>query len=148
MSKLNRRTVLRGIVGGAAVNVALPLFNCMLNTNGTALADGKPMPIRFGTWGWGLGMNQSIFVPKKYGEDFDLPELGPARVAAATIPEAPQPGQRRVGPKGTTSEHLRGERERILEALRACNWNRVKAAELTGIPRRTFYRRLREYGIQ
>ena len=74
MSKLNRRTVLRGIVGGAAVNVALPLLNCMLNTNGTALADGKPMPIRFGTWGWGLGMNQSIFVPKKYGEDFDLPE--------------------------------------------------------------------------
>jgi hypothetical protein len=62
------------MVGGAAVNVALPLLNCMLNTNGTAFADGKPMPIRFGTWGWGLGMNQSIFVPKKYGEDFDLPE--------------------------------------------------------------------------
>ncbi|MFZ5895280.1 MAG: sigma 54-interacting transcriptional regulator [Myxococcota bacterium] len=78
-------------------------------------------------------------------EDFDLPELTGARVAA---PPVETPGQRRVGPKGTTSEHLRGERERILEALRACNWNRVKAAELTGIPRRTFYRRLREYGIQ
>jgi hypothetical protein len=74
MSKLNRRTVLRGIVGGAAVNVALPLLNCMLNTNGTALANGKPMPVRFGTWGWGLGMNSNIFVPKKYGADFDLPE--------------------------------------------------------------------------
>jgi hypothetical protein len=74
MSKLNRRTVLRGIVGGAAVNVALPLLNCMLNTNGTALADGKPMPVRFGTWGWGLGMNSNVFVPKKYGADFDLPE--------------------------------------------------------------------------
>lgn len=74
MSKLTRRTVLRGMVGGAAVNVALPLLNCMLNTNGTALADGRPMPVRFGTWGWGLGMNSSIFVPKKYGEDFDLPE--------------------------------------------------------------------------
>lgn len=74
MSKLTRRTVLRGIVGGAAVNVALPLLNCMLNTNGTALANGKPMPVRFGTWGWGLGMNSSIFVPKKYGADFDLPE--------------------------------------------------------------------------
>ena len=74
MSKLTRRTVMRGMVGGAAVNVALPLLNCMLNTNGTALADGKPMPIRFGTWGWGLGMTQSIFVPKKYGTDFDLPE--------------------------------------------------------------------------
>jgi hypothetical protein len=62
------------MVGGAAVNVALPLLNCMLNTNGTALADGKPMPVRFGTWGWGLGMNSSVFVPKKYGADFDLPE--------------------------------------------------------------------------
>jgi transcriptional regulator with GAF, ATPase, and Fis domain len=82
-------------------------------------------------------------------EDFDLPELTSSRPAApeAAAP-APAPGQRRVGPKGTTSEHFRGERERILEALRECNWNRVKAAELTGIPRRTFYRRLREYGIQ
>ncbi|HEY6080080.1 MAG TPA: sigma 54-interacting transcriptional regulator [Polyangiaceae bacterium] len=50
--------------------------------------------------------------------------------------------------KGTTSQHRRDERERIIEALRSCNWNRVKAAELSGIPRRTFYRRLREYGIQ
>ena len=40
------------------------------------------------------------------------------------------------------------ERERILSALKACNWNRVRAAELSGIPRRTFYRRLRKYGIQ
>jgi len=46
----------------------------MLNTNGTAFADGKPLPVRFGTWGWGLGMTQSIFVPKKFGADFDLPE--------------------------------------------------------------------------
>lgn len=74
MSKLSRRTVLRGMVGGTAVNVALPLLNCFLNANGTALASGKPMPVRFGTWGWGLGMNKSIFVPKKYGADFDLPE--------------------------------------------------------------------------
>jgi len=50
--------------------------------------------------------------------------------------------------KGTVSEHRRDERDRILEALRESNWNRVKAAEISGIPRRTFYRRLREYGIQ
>jgi transcriptional regulator of acetoin/glycerol metabolism len=35
-----------------------------------------------------------------------------------------------------------------LQALQACNWNRVQAAKVSGIPRRTFYRRLREYGIQ
>jgi DNA-binding NtrC family response regulator len=45
------------------------------------------------------------------------------------------------------AEYKDGEKERILRALAACNWNRVKAAELTGIPRRTFYRRLKEFGI-
>jgi transcriptional regulator with GAF, ATPase, and Fis domain/predicted Ser/Thr protein kinase len=80
--------------------------------------------------------------------DFDLPERSaPAKKTASPAPAAADPPARR-GQKGTTSEHHRNERERILEALRACNWNRVKAAELSGIPRRTFYRRLREYGIQ
>jgi serine/threonine-protein kinase PknK len=50
--------------------------------------------------------------------------------------------------KETLSRHRRDERERILQALQACNWNRVQAAKISGIPRRTFYRRLREYGIQ
>jgi DNA-binding NtrC family response regulator len=50
--------------------------------------------------------------------------------------------------KGTLSDRRRTEKDRIIEALEACNWNRVKAAELSGIPRRTFYRRLREYKIQ
>jgi len=77
-------------------------------------------------------------------EDFDLPM--PAVPSAARAPARPAEAPKPV--KGTTSEHFRGERERILDALRACNWNRVKAAELSGIPRRTFYRRLREYGIQ
>jgi hypothetical protein len=59
---------------GAAVSVALPLLNCFLNDNGTALANGASLPQRFGTWSWGLGMSKSIFVPKKTGPDFDLPE--------------------------------------------------------------------------
>jgi len=74
MKKLNRRRVLRGMLNGTAVTVALPLLNCFLNENGTALASGKPMPVRFGTWGWGLGMTKEIFVPKKIGANFDLPE--------------------------------------------------------------------------
>jgi transcriptional regulator with GAF, ATPase, and Fis domain len=48
----------------------------------------------------------------------------------------------------TISKHRNSEREKILDALKACSWNRLKAAELSGIPRRTFYRRLREYKIQ
>ncbi len=45
------------------------------------------------------------------------------------------------------AEYKDSEKDRILRALAACNWNRVKAAELIGIPRRTFYRRLKEFGI-
>jgi transcriptional regulator with GAF, ATPase, and Fis domain len=84
-------------------------------------------------------------------EDIELPDgwvprSSPAREPAAPFAkQAPPPAPPR---KGTVSEHRREERERILEALRSCNWNRVRAAEVSGIPRRTFYRRLREYGIQ
>lgn len=74
MADFNRRRVLRGLVDGGAVTLGLPFLNCFLNGNGTAMADGAAMPVRFGTWFWGLGMARDIFVPKKTGADFDLPE--------------------------------------------------------------------------
>jgi hypothetical protein len=41
------------------------------------------MPVRFGTWFWGLGMDSSVFIPKKLGAGYDLPEeiasLAPVR---------------------------------------------------------------------
>jgi transcriptional regulator with GAF, ATPase, and Fis domain/serine/threonine protein kinase/Tfp pilus assembly protein PilF len=40
------------------------------------------------------------------------------------------------------------EKQRILDALKACDHNKVKAAKMSGIPRRTFYRRLEAYGIK
>jgi len=61
------------MLNGGAVTIALPFLNCFLNENGTALASGAPIPLRFGTWSWGLGMSEAIFVPKKTGADFDLP---------------------------------------------------------------------------
>lgn len=82
--------------------------------------------------------------PELLPEDFDLPGFQ----GAATTPRAERAPAAQRDRRGTISEHHRDERSRILEALEACNWNRVKAAELSGIPRRTFYRRLREYGIQ
>jgi len=52
---LHRRSVLRGILAGSAASVGIPLLDCFLNGNGTALASGAPLPVRFGTWFWGLG---------------------------------------------------------------------------------------------
>jgi hypothetical protein len=73
MSRVSRRRVLRGMLQGGAVAVALPLLDCFLDGNGTALASGEPMPIRFGSWFWSLGMDRQIFVPKKVGADYELP---------------------------------------------------------------------------
>lgn len=97
-------------------------------------------------------------------QDLDLPSSGRPREARAPATKADSRpisrsrGSERSSRHSTTSssarrrsrlsQHRRDERERILKALQACNWNRVKAAEMSGIPRRTFYRRLREYGIQ
>ena len=74
LESIGRRRVLRGILNGGAVTLGLPLLNCFLNDNGTAMASGAPLPLRFGTWFWGLGMNSSVFVPKTVGANYDLPE--------------------------------------------------------------------------
>ena len=82
--------------------------------------------------------------------DFDIPDgwvSGPPTLARPAREATPRGATIKLR-KGGVSEHRREERDRILEALRESNWNRVKAAEISGIPRRTFYRRLREYGIQ
>ena len=51
----NRRTVLRGLLGGSAVAVGLPVLECMLGSTGRAWADGAPLPRRFGLFLWGNG---------------------------------------------------------------------------------------------
>ena len=71
---MNRRRILRGMLNGAAVSVALPILDVFLNANGNALADGAKLPVRFGTWSWGLGLTKQIFVPKQTGANFELPE--------------------------------------------------------------------------
>lgn len=76
MKTISRRTVLRGMLGGAAVSIGLPLLDIFLNDNGTALAQGAPLPLRFGTWFWGCGMNPDRWVPSAEGADYALtPEL-------------------------------------------------------------------------
>ena len=60
MTNMTRRRVLKGMLHGSAVTIALPLLDCFLNENGTAFASGAPLPLRFGTWSWGLGMSKAM----------------------------------------------------------------------------------------
>ncbi len=64
---LNRRTVLRGLVGGAMASVGLPVLDAMLNENGTALAQGAPLPTRFVLWFWGNGIRREHWIPDQTG---------------------------------------------------------------------------------
>ena len=72
MTKFTRRRLLRGMMQGSAVAVALPLLDIFLDGNGQALASGAPIPTRFGTWFWGCGVNTARFFPTKVGKDYDL----------------------------------------------------------------------------
>lgn len=64
--RVTRRSVLRGVLGGTTVGISLPFLDVFLNESGTALAaTGAPIPVRFGTWYWGLGHTPGhAIVPK------------------------------------------------------------------------------------
>lgn len=72
-ARYGRRRVLRGMMGGAAVCVGLPLFDCLFDGNGRVLAQTGAYPVRFGTWFWGCGMNPARWVPTIEGSGYDLP---------------------------------------------------------------------------
>lgn len=80
---INRRTMLRGLVGGAIAAVGLPTLEAMLNSNGTAFANGNPVPVRLLTWFFGNGVVLNRWVPGGIrtpvtGASYPLsPELAP-----------------------------------------------------------------------
>ena len=82
--------------------------------------------------------------PELEPEDFELPDTVAAVDAGASQVRAVggAPVAHSLG------DHHRLEKDRIVDALTAANWNRAKAAQLVGMPRRTFYRRLKTHGIQ
>jgi Protein of unknown function (DUF1552) len=74
MSKFNRRQMLHGVLGGAAVSMGLPFLDCFLNTNGTAMAaTGERLPLRFGTWVWGCGFIPERWIPTTTGSSYTMP---------------------------------------------------------------------------
>lgn len=71
---LNRRTMLRGMLGGIGAAIALPTLEAMVNSNGEAYADGTPFPVRFMTFFFGNGFILSKFVPQGEGSGYLLSE--------------------------------------------------------------------------
>jgi hypothetical protein len=74
ITKVDRRTVLRGFLQGTAVTVALPLLDIFLDGNGTAYAaTGAPLAPCFGTWHWMLGLAPGFWEPTAAGANYELP---------------------------------------------------------------------------
>lgn len=69
---LGRRTLLRGMLGGSAVAVGLPLLEAMLDKSGTALAGGAPLPKRFISFMFGNGVQLDRFEPSVTGPGWEL----------------------------------------------------------------------------
>lgn len=74
MTNWTRRKLLRGAMHGSAVVVGLPFLDLFLDGNGEALANGAPIPTRFGTWFWGCGVNTARWFPSKLGKGYDFKE--------------------------------------------------------------------------
>lgn len=79
MTRLSRRSILRGAINGAKVAIALPFLDLFLDVNGQALAaTGQRLPTRFGTWIWGCGFIPERWIPTTEGSDYEMPiDLAP-----------------------------------------------------------------------
>jgi hypothetical protein len=71
--KLDRRFLLRGSCQGALAIMGMPFLDCFLDNKGKALAaTGRPLPTRFGTYFYGLGLTKQLWIPKNGGKDWDM----------------------------------------------------------------------------
>ena len=67
MRRIDRRTVLRGLLGGAGVTVSLPWLEAFVDPR-CARAGESIFPKRFGVFFWGNGMLPDRWVPSVAGE--------------------------------------------------------------------------------
>lgn len=144
---IHRRTLLKGLLGGAAVSIGLPPLECFLNTHGTAYAGGTAFPKRFGVFFWGNGVLPARWNPTGEGTDYALsPQLMPLAdlkpdltVITATRVLTTNTAPHLSGPAGLFSgEGLRGE------SFARATVDQTIAAELGG---ETRFRSL-EIGVQ
>ena len=81
-------------------------------------------------------VNATVFAA---GDAIEAEELAIETVGVAATPDAGV---------GNYRDFKDAERDQILNTLNAHRWNRAKAARALGMARRTFYRRLKEHGIE
>jgi serine/threonine-protein kinase PknK len=79
------------------------------------------------------------------GTTIDIADLAPQELGPRATGSVPPIASQAL--VSTLDDHRSVEKQRILAALEACGWNRVRAAQTLGMPRRTFYRRLADYSI-
>jgi hypothetical protein len=85
---LSRRTLLRGLLGGAIVSIGLPPLERFLNVNGTAYAAGGDdgFPRRFGLFFWGNGILPARWTPASTAADWQLSDqLAPLQAMKSKI---------------------------------------------------------------
>jgi len=71
--KLDRRFLLRGTCQGALAVMGLPFLDCFLDSKGKALAaTARPLPTRFNTFFFGLGLTKQLWIPKTGGKDYEM----------------------------------------------------------------------------
>ena len=73
--------------------------------------------------------------------------LAPASVPTASLPTASLPIAPSAVPLGAPRGLKEIERDAMIDALERCHGNQTRAAELLGMPRRTFCKRLKEFEI-
>jgi len=84
--KINRRTLLRGVLGGAAITVGLPPLEAFFDTHGKAYAADGTVPRRFGIFYWGNGMHPERWTPANEGAGWTPSEqLMPLAALASEI---------------------------------------------------------------
>jgi hypothetical protein len=72
MSRLSRRTLLRGVLGGAVVSIGLPPLDAFFDRNGRAYAATGVIPRRFGLFWWGNGNVPDVWAPTAGAEGLVL----------------------------------------------------------------------------
>lgn len=70
--RIGRRTMLRGLLGGSAVAVGLPILESMLDDHGEAFAGGEPLPKRFISFFYGNGVQLDRWEPTITGPGWEL----------------------------------------------------------------------------